>query len=194
MKQSRSPAVPPRKPVRSRKRFVMLVLVLAFFVLVNMLIIFMMSAESKGESGIRSTRVTTLVMKLLYPDLNKATAEVQRESMEHVGHIVRKLAHFSEFALLGFLSTGLLLYLDHRRHRLKTWQLWLIPIVFCLLYAISDEVHQIFSERGPSAWDVLVDFAGAYTGIYFMHLFRWIAHKIRARRERRAVCASPIES
>ena len=39
----------------------------------------------------------------------------------------------------------------------------------CLLYAASDEIHQAFVPgRGPSVFDVLLDFCGAVTGTVFL--------------------------
>jgi VanZ family protein len=36
----------------------------------------------------------------------------------------------------------------------------------CLLYGISDEVHQIFiSQRHPSLFDVITDLGGAILGV-----------------------------
>jgi VanZ family protein len=38
--------------------------------------------------------------------------------------------------------------------------------VFCVLYAVSDEVHQLFVPgRGAQVTDVLIDNAGAFVGI-----------------------------
>ena len=104
--------------------------------------------------------------------------------------LVRKLAHFAEFGLLGFLSTWLTVHVNRRKKWLKTWLEWLIPMVFCLLYAISDEVHQIFSNRGASAKDVLIDFAGAVTGILLLRAILGIVRAAKRRRERRK-CKTP---
>lgn len=74
--------------------------------------------------------------------------------------LVRKLAHFSEFALLGFFA--LLTYCAYTDKKIFVF---LVP-VFTLLSAICDEIVQNFSDgRGPEALDVLIDFGGAITGI-----------------------------
>ena len=54
------------------------------------------------------------------------------------------------------------------------------PAVFTLLYAISDEIHQIFSGRGPRVTDVLIDFSGAVCGILLIH---GIAYLIARRKK-----------
>ena len=41
-----------------------------------------------------------------------------------------------------------------------------LALIVCVLYAISDEVHQMFVPgRGPGIKDVLIDSAGATVGI-----------------------------
>ena len=43
--------------------------------------------------------------------------------------------------------------------------LMLSAAAFGLAYAISDEVHQKFVQRGASPWDVCIDLAGVLFGI-----------------------------
>lgn len=79
--------------------------------------------------------------------------------------ILRKGAHFVEFAGLGFcLCNALYASFGHR----------LTPVfalVGSVIYAISDEVHQIFSEgRACRITDVLIDSAGALLGIIIVFI------------------------
>jgi VanZ family protein len=180
------------QPVRRRRikhplRYVVIALCIAAFVLVNMAIIFALSEESKEESGDRSTGVTAFFVRILYPDYDELDENGVVEAIATTHMYVRKAAHFLEYALLGFLSAGLLLFLRRYMYKrnIRYWVTWVIPTVFCLLYAISDEVHQIFSERGPSAKDVLLDFAGACFGICLIHGITGIVRAaIRRRRKR----------
>lgn len=187
------------KPVGNRKKrkwvslFVTLATILLIAVLINMAVIFFFSSESKEESGTRSTGIVKKLTYLLYPDYDSYDWDTQMELMASTHHAVRKLAHFSEFGLLGFLITALILYINRRKHWIKLWLEWVIPMAFCLLYAISDEVHQIFSERGPSVKDVLIDFAGSVTGILLMHAIAAIVRTVKRRRERRK-CKTPATS
>lgn len=73
--------------------------------------------------------------------------------------ILRKIAHVVEFGLLTVF---------YWRSATATWPdaRWRKVLVSCfagaVLYAISDEFHQSFVPgRGPSAWDVCIDAAGA---------------------------------
>ena len=82
-------------------------------------------------------------------------------------HLVRKLAHFTEFAALGAGLAGVFSSFRWQRRRLAL----LLPPLAALLIAVSDEVIQIFSPaRGPGVRDVLLDFCGALFGIVCMRL------------------------
>lgn len=171
--------------------FIVLAILLTVAVLINMAIIYFFSSESKEDSGTRSTGVVAFLMHILHPDYDDLDWETQMEIMASTHHLVRKLAHFAEFGLLGFLTTGLVIYVNRRKRWIKRWLEWVIPTVFCLLYAISDEVHQIFSDRGSSAKDVMIDFAGAVTGILIMQAIVGIVRAVRRRRERKRSCSTP---
>ena len=102
--------------------------------------------------------------------------------MENIHGAVRKTAHFLEYALLGFLSTGLLLLLlRHGWLKLPGLYVWLIPALFCLLYAATDELHQMFADRGAQVRDVVLDFCGALFGIGCLQLLAWGGSARRAR-------------
>ena len=174
-----------RTKKKRMRLYITIAVIIALFVLANMVMIYRLSAESKEESGNRSTGLVVLVRPLFYPDFDSLGYEEQLDATEHTHHIVRKMAHFLEYALLGFLSTGLLIYLNRRirRARVPKWATWMVPPLFCLLYAISDEVHQIFSERGPSPKDVLIDFAGAVGGYLLIHAIVGLGDLIKKRRK-----------
>jgi VanZ family protein len=71
--------------------------------------------------------------------------------------ILRKLAHAGEFFILTFL-----LYRAFRgAFNLSAWYLFIRPAGLSLLYAVSDEIHQLFvPSRVCSARDVLIDCCG----------------------------------
>ena len=77
-------------------------------------------------------------------------------------HLVRKLAHFSEFALLGaeVMLRFLLMEKPFRRAGL-------LAASHGLFAAFADETIQIFSGRGPMVQDMWIDFAGVIGGILF---------------------------
>lgn len=78
----------------------------------------------------------------------------------YVEFVVRKMAHFSEYAILGVLS-----YLFFGEFRISAHK---NAFIFSFLYAVSDEVHQLFVKGRSGQWsDVLIDSLGALCGILF---------------------------
>lgn len=160
-------------------------LCVALLLLAHMAVIFSFSSESREESGSRSQAITTAIARFLNPAYDELTAEEQTASVERLHLVVRKTAHVLEYALLGILSAGLLLLLRRLGWiRLPRPCDWLIPAAFCLLYAASDELHQLFVDRGAQVKDVILDFCGAVFGIGCLHLVAWAVSTRRARRNR----------
>lgn len=175
---------------RRWKIYVMIALCITAFVAINMIVIYQFSAESKEESGDRSKDLTVILVETFYPDFELLDQSTQHDVIKAAHIMLRKAAHFTEYALLGFLLTSLLLFIGRYLKRMAKWIAWVIPPVFCLLYAISDEVHQIFSNRGPSPIDVMIDFAGAICGYLLIHVIVLAAHRVRVIREARK-CKRP---
>lgn len=80
-------------------------------------------------------------------------------------HLVRKTAHFCEFALLGLLLA--LTCLTARRIK----SIWPVAAPSSLAVACTDELLQLFSDgRSCQISDMLLDFCGALTGIAIVFL------------------------
>lgn len=101
--------------------------------------------------------------------------------IEFIGNIIshnalRKIAHFSEFAALGFCFTGAIQYTFDKKN-------FYLPLIPCFLYAVSDEVHQYFvPERACRVFDIFVDTCGVMTGIGIFFLTILIITKITEKR------------
>ncbi|WP_018212343.1 VanZ family protein, partial [Desulfitobacterium hafniense] len=81
--------------------------------------------------------------------------------------IVRKSAHFLTYLVLSVLSMNAL-----RRSGIKGMQQIVIAIGICVLYAISDEVHQLYVPgRSGQLKDVLLDSGGTIVGAALYRLF-----------------------
>ena len=87
-------------------------------------------------------------------------------------HYLRKTAHFTEYAALGFCMSGFLKNLHWRR---KPGLRAPASVAACALAAVIDECIQLFSfERGPQVTDVLLDSVGALFGIaVFLLISLW---------------------
>ena len=91
-------------------------------------------------------------------------------------HLVRKLAHFCEYTLEGFLL--MLCMRVYSRHPLRHIT---VPMLAGVLTALTDETIQLFSQgRSSQVTDVWLDSAGVLAGILaallLMGLWRLLFH------------------
>ena len=75
-------------------------------------------------------------------------------------HLVRKLAHFTEYTALG-VELGLLFSRIKKRF---VWKNYPLILVHAVCVAFIDETIQIFSGRGPAVSDMWIDVSGAALG------------------------------
>lgn len=128
--------------------------ILAWFLLISWtIIIFFFSSQIASDSSNLSGGVMGFVNNLLKLSLDM--------------HTIRKIAHFSEYFILGILSLNVLSC--YQKVSLKRNA---EALLFCFLYACSDEIHQVFVPgRGPAIFDVLIDTLGSLVGIMFLYVF-----------------------
>ena len=149
----------------TRKKWTICFLLVA--ILATMIAIFLLSSESVSESGERSFGVTMQIARILYRDFYNLSHAEQTEIVEGMHRFVRKGAHFSEYAVLGSLVILALneVLLPHATSVRRKLCLAVTAALFGLFYAIFDEIHQKFVNRGASPRDVCIDFAGVVFGI-----------------------------
>lgn len=144
-------------------------------VILWMALIFFLSHQPAIESSELSSGITKRVydiIKMIAPDI--------RLDLESLNHIIRKLAHFGVYMILGFLLANGLRY--NKKSRINAI---LLALLICILYAISDEIHQIFIPgRSGQVSDVLIDSLGGLVGIVLLDLLR--------RRKRREVYQTKV--
>ena len=118
-----------------------------------MIFIFVMSNFNATESSNQSNFIVNIISHLFnITNINLLT------------FIIRKLAHFTEYLILGILISN---YLNsyHKKIYLST--------IICFVYAISDEVHQIFVPgRSFQIRDIIIDTMGAIFGIIIYRICR----------------------
>jgi len=144
---------------------------LVFLVLITATLVFIWtnSMEAPAESSEKSQ----WVMKLLTPILELFVGKGNVTEF-----LVRKLAHFCEFGLLG-CELSLMLILRKR----QTLQWYVNAAMFAFMVAALDETIQIFADRGSSLADVWLDFAGAVTGIVGVYILHAIGLYIMRRKK-----------
>ncbi|RKL68203.1 VanZ family protein [Salipaludibacillus neizhouensis] len=121
-----------------------------------MALIFYLSHQPATESSELSTGITEVILSTV-----ESIAPNLDVDMSYFNHIVRKNAHF-----FAYLTLGLLVLHAMRRSGVRGYQGAASALVIGVLYAISDEVHQLFIPgRSGEVRDVLIDSGGASAGI-----------------------------
>lgn len=124
-------------------------------VLIWMIIIFIMSSFNAEDSANQSNFIVNIISNIL-----------NIENVRLLSLIIRKLAHFTEYLILGTLVINMFT----KNNAKKTY---LLSILLCIIYAISDEIHQIFVPgRACQLKDILIDSVGSITGIYLFKLLK----------------------
>lgn len=125
-------------------------------VILWMTMIFYLSHQPATETNGLSKEITKKIVKAV----EKIAPDVDLDSVSF-NHIVRKNAHFFSYLVLGILVMNGL-----RSSGVSGYRIIVFALGICILYAISDEVHQLFVPgRGGRVTDVFIDSAGAAIGI-----------------------------
>ena len=122
-----------------------------------MITIFIFSSKNTNESNSTSKGLIYKIVNICEDIFNKDYDE--EKIIDELNYPIRKVAHFSIYFLLGifvyniFLLTGV----KHKE---------LIAIIICIIYAITDETHQVFvSGRTGQLLDVFIDSIGSILAI-----------------------------
>lgn len=128
-----------------------------------MTLIFFFSHQPATKSSELSTGITEKIAEVII----RAVPE-SKVNQVNLNFIIRKGAHFGVYMVLGILvANGLI---GCNRSKVSTI---LLSLLICVLYAISDEVHQLFIPgRSGEVRDVLLDSGGALVGIVLMNVVR----------------------
>lgn len=129
--------------------------------------IFLFSSQPASESKKTSISITEKIINIS-PEIRKLTPEEKQPIINSLQETVRKFAHFTLFLILGVLILYLLFCYEFNFKKA-----WYSALLICLLYAISDESHQLFvAGRGCQWQDVLIDFCGSFIGSGILIIIR----------------------
>ena len=130
-----------------------------------MVLIFSFSMDQGEASTGKSNSIIDFVSEFI---LRREISYEEREMIREKYVIpVRKGAHFMIYFLLGFSFLSLL-----KEYSLINRKGIYYSILFVLLYACSDEIHQLFvSGRSGEVIDVLIDTIGGSLGIFSLYYY-----------------------
>lgn len=134
-------------------------------VVIWMIVIFYFSSQPGGVSDSFSKNITEVIVNFIANIIN-IPIDIAQQYLYSLNHIIRKIAHFTEYLILALLVIN-----AFRESGVKKFKLYLYSFLLCILYAISDEFHQLFVPgRAGQLKDVLIDSLGSICGIYMHYL------------------------
>lgn len=112
-----------------------------------MLVIFLLSNQTGSES-------TNLSNKLICSVISNCNPEIY-------SFIVRKLAHFTIYFVLGIFTI-----INFKINK----ENMLYAILICVIYAFTDEIHQMFiNNRSGEIRDIIIDSLGSLSSILLLY-------------------------
>ena len=133
-------------------------------VIMWMVSVFKLSSEVSEVSGNRSGGIISSIIRFFYNDISEDNLEKLTESLQP---FVRKCAHFCLYAIGGFLIYNLVNLIFKKYNKNYSYiKCILISIFIGVIYAITDELHQLFvSGRSGELRDVFIDSCGIILGV-----------------------------
>lgn len=141
--------------------------------------IFGFSSQTAEDSSKISGEITDTAVRILIPSYDSLDIDTQAQLYGKAEHVIRKLAHFTEFGMLGFFLILHICAIAQKR-----------PISFPIRCAIAfiitfvsasfDELHQMSVDgRSPMFTDVIIDSIGGLAGILFFCLIVFFINKLK---------------
>lgn len=150
---------------------------IAVMLLLWMFLIFSFSNQNVTSSISMSDKVASKIIDVVVKFNGKEISSIEKAKMvKNTRVVVRKTAHFTEYFILGILVFKIFEMYGVKRTLVYA-------IIFCFLYACSDEFHQLFSDgRSAKVLDVLIDTSGSVLSIGCLQSMK--KRKLRINKEK----------
>ncbi len=148
------------------------------FIILWMILIFCLSNRTAVESTANSNVIIDFIIdcssKIIGHEYNDLEIQNFYDILEFP---VRKSAHFCLY-----LVFGIFVFLFINEFNYNTREKMMISLLICLIYAFSDEIHQLFVlGRSGEFRDVLIDFCGSILGYFIINRFFLIKKSLHFR-------------
>jgi VanZ family protein len=152
-------------------------------VILWMAVIFMLSSQDAGESSGISLKITDQIAEIIIPSFKRMPSVEKTRIIDELHYFIRKTAHAGAYFILGILCILLM-----NTYKIKNYNKIIISLIICLVYAFSDEFHQSFVPgRGPSVYDVGIDFCGSIVGVFIVSLLIKLYLNFRDKSKKRRI-------
>lgn len=142
-------------------------------VIIWMSTMFWFSNQQGTGSSSTSKKVSEIMVNII--DIKQQYSDAEKEEIiKVVEPVVRKLAHYTFYAIGGILVTNCIYQFCNKEKRVIT-----ISAIIGIAYAVSDEIHQLMVPgRSGNIKDVMIDSIGILTGIALFLLVKEIITRV----------------
>lgn len=149
-------------------------IIFTILIILNCVAIFRFSSQNSEKSSETSGVIVNEVVQTISTINKNTNKETVKDS---ITFIVRKCAHFSIYTLLGIWIMNFM-----NTFNIETKSKILICLIFGIIYASSDEIHQMFiSGRSSEIRDVCIDSCGVLFGNLLVILAGKISNAIKEK-------------
>ncbi len=132
---------------------------IAFILIILWMMIIFLFSNMPGEVSDEKSMFVVNFISMLGLDINSGFADF-------LNHVVRKSAHFTEYAILFILIFNWLKYY------FKLTPALVFSLLFVFLYACTDEFHQLYVPgRSGRFTDVLIDTSGGLFALIITYFY-----------------------
>lgn len=142
-------------------------------IIVWCIFIYAFSNKNSTDSNSTSKGVITIGLKCLVTTTNKLritnidlTSSWLNIAVNKLNYPIRKCAHATIYFVLGILF-----FIFFSTFNFKNFQIFLLTVLFCFCYSLTDEYHQTFiTDRTGQFSDCLIDTTGALVSSSFLYI------------------------
>ena len=138
-------------------------------VILWVVLIFAFSAQTIEQSADLSSQVTGIIIKTVSWVMPIDTdVRTINKMVQQFHNVVRKSAHAGLYFVLGILVINNII-----QKETKGLKVYVYALLFCIAYAVTDEVHQTFvAGRNGQVSDIIIDTTGAIVGISMCWMYK----------------------
>lgn len=149
------------RTIKFKKNLIFKRILFLIILTITFYIIFSFSAQDGEKSGTLSEKITEIIVNII-SKIKTMDDSTKIFYIQKLHPIIRKLAHFSIYTVVGFSIMGFMCTFD-----IRNVFKFITSFSIGVIYAITDEIHQSFIPgRCASIMDVGIDSLGVLTGIF----------------------------
>lgn len=129
----------------SKRKINIKIIILRIFLVIMLLCTFGMIFGFSGQDAKKSSSVSRMVTEAITKNIKSIQEKPEKEKqsiLSRIEKIIRKIAHFSIYTIVGFLLMALF-----ETFNIKEIDRFATSLIIGVVYASSDEIHQCFTPR-----------------------------------------------